>query len=82
MRNTVFGLSLLVMAGCSTEPLVSDFNGSSVKLQTDAFTPLAEAKRMSQAEADRICGKVGKQAEYASSREVPGYVYEHLYLCL
>ena len=83
MRSTLLGLSLLVLAGCSTDPLVSDFNGSSVKLQTDVFMTLAEAKKKTQAEASRICAKVGKQAEYASSRELPGgYVLEHLYLCL
>ncbi len=82
MSRFLTGIAVLAVAGCTADPLVSDFNGSSVKLQTSAFVPLAQAKAQSQAEANRICGKVGKHAEYASSREMPGYVLEHLYLCL
>ena len=72
----------LALTACDATPVVSDFNGSSVKIQTSAFTAVKDARVATQAEADRICGKVGKLAEYASSREVPDYVYEHLYLCL
>jgi len=82
MSRILAGLTVLAVAGCASDPLVSDFNGSSVKLQTSEFMPLAQAKAQSLAEANRICGKVGKHAEYASSREMPGYVLEHLFLCL
>ncbi len=83
MRGIVFVVSVLLVAGCAADPLVSDFNGASVKLQTSVLTPPEEALAASLAEAERICGKVGKRAEYASSRELPGtYAMEHLYLCL
>jgi hypothetical protein len=70
----------LALLGCVTQPIVSDFNGSSVKLQ-EAFggaSPKAETKL----EAGRICGKVGKKAEFASYRNLPDYNTEYLYLCL
>lgn len=75
----IFGL----LAGCTdlqTKPLVSDYNGASVKIQTDMFTP--EPRESTLAEASRICGIGNKRAEYASSRALPNYVHEHLYLCL
>ncbi len=82
MRKISIALAVFLLAGCEADPLVSDFNGHSVKIQTSAFST-ADARPKAQAEADRICGRVGKRAEYASSREVPGtYVYEHLFLCL
>jgi hypothetical protein len=81
MRKISSILFVLGLAGCvETQPIVSDYNGASVKIQTDMFT--AEANAKTQAEADRICKKNGKHAEYASSRSLPDYVYEHLYLCL
>jgi hypothetical protein len=80
MQVKVALVAVFAVAGCVSEPLVSDFNGSSVKLQTDMFT--AKPAETTLAEASRICGKVGKKAEYASSRALPDYNYEHLYLCL
>jgi len=73
-------LSVVALSGCVTTPVVSDFNGSSVKIQ-ESFggrAPSAETK----AEAARICGKVGKKAEGASTRELPNYQTEYLFLCL
>lgn len=80
MRFEMALVAVVAVAGCVSEPLVSDFNGSSVKLQTDMFT--ADPADSTLAEASRICGKVGKTAEYASTRALPDYNYEHLYLCL
>ncbi len=81
MRKIFPVVFLVGLTGCvDSQPIVSDYNGASVKIQTDMFTSKADEK--TQAEADRICGKSGKHAEYASSRSPKDYVYEHLYLCL
>lgn len=82
----VFMLPLvLVVSACEEpEPIVSDFNGSSVRIQqSTVFTPAdADAKDVVE-EARRICARVGKEAEYASSRPGPNSVFhEHLFLCL
>lgn len=82
MKIQIILSSILALSACATAPVVSDFNGSSVKIQTSAFTSVNEAKASSQAEANRICGKVGKHAEYASTSAAANYVSEHLYLCL
>jgi len=82
MKLQIILSSILVLSACDTPPVVSDFNGSSVKIQTSAFTSVKEARTSSQAEASRICGKVGKHAEYASTSAAADYVSEHLYLCL
>ena len=74
-----FALSACVPA----TPVVSDFNGASVKLQTSQLADADLVKVETQAEADRICRQGGKRrAEYASTRNLPDYVSEHLYLCL
>lgn len=70
----------LALAGCVGTPAVSDFNGSSVKIQ-EAFggqTPSAATV----AEAKRICAKVGKNSEPASTRNLPDYQTEYLFLCI
>lgn len=74
-------ICLALLTACAeTKPIVSDYNGASVKIQTDMFTP--NAGESTQAEANRICATNRKRAEYASSRALPEYTYEHLYLCL
>ena len=82
MKLQIILASILILSACDATPVVSDFNGSSVKIQTSALTSVKEARASSQAEANRICGKVGKHAEYASTRAAADYVAEHLYLCL
>ena len=82
MKNNLYLLlpvALLVIAGC-TGPVVSDFNGSSVKIQTYMTTDDEMANAL--AEATRICGMAGKTTEYASTISLPNYTYQHLYLCL
>jgi len=75
----VCGLSACVPA----EPIVSDFNGDSVKIQVSQLSDEAEAGAKSLAEANRICGTRGRKAEYVSTlRDSQNYVSEHLYLCL
>lgn len=72
------------IVGCAEpQALVSDYNGDSVKIQTSAFVPQDDARKMAMAEAQRICSKGHKKrAEYASTRNLPDYNYEHLFLCL
>ncbi len=73
--------AMLALCACvPSNPLVSQYNGDSVNLQTSSFA--TEDKAKVQAEADRICAKGGKRAEYASTRQLPDYILEHLYLCL
>lgn len=69
----------IFLIGCSA-PMVSDFNGSSVKVVEEfgGRNPTPETV----AEATRICGKVGKTVEYASARSLPNYQTEYLFLCL
>lgn len=61
-------------------PVVSDYNGDSVKIQVS--TLMENQATNAQKEADRICAKGGKKAEYASTRTVQDYTAEYLYLCL
>lgn len=76
-------MALPLLSACiPATPVVSDYNGNSVKIQMSALADANEAKANAQAEAERICGKVGKRAEYASTRQLPEYNSEHLYLCL
>jgi hypothetical protein len=76
----VLALPIVVLSACVTAPVVSDYNGASVKLVDYASGKTPE----NQAEATRICKAGGKQrAEYASS-SYNSYTYQsqHLYLCL
>ncbi|MFN3275458.1 MAG: hypothetical protein ACK41U_12360 [Paracoccus sp. (in: a-proteobacteria)] len=76
------GLALLAACAPSTAT-VSDFNGDSVKIQTNSLANAEEAQATAKAEAERICAKGSKKrAEYASTRTLPNYVVEHLFLCL
>jgi hypothetical protein len=73
------------VSGCepiANPPIVSGFNGSSVGIQAAGFFGNEKPTPEHAAEAARICGKVQKNAEYASSRMVSDYQIEHLYLCL
>lgn len=74
-------LTLATLTACAPPPppSVTAFNGDSVELLSvgDQIFPNAQTN----GEADRICSKAGKYAEYASSRPVnEGQM--HLYLCL
>lgn len=73
-----------VLSACSpVEPIVSDYNGASVKIQIPAFALDDDLMARSQAEATRICKESGKsRAEPASKRGLPDYQIELLYLCL
>lgn len=78
MKKSVLLLPMLLL-GC-VAPMVSDFNGSSVKVVED-FGGMKPTQATVD-EAKRICGKVGKASEYASTRNLPNYQTEYLFLCL
>lgn len=93
MKYGVLLVSVLGLAGCvAPAPVVSDFNGDSVKIQVAAITPqdLANNRATADAEALRICRSGGKgRAEYASQTTLPtsnpydlSTTYVLLYLCL
>lgn len=70
----------LALAACVPPPAVTDFNGASVKITQPLGLPAPAAPVI--AEADRICSKAGKRAEFASARPVPVNQTEYLFLCL
>lgn len=86
MKNRYFVAFAIALGGCvagAGTPVVSDYNGASVKLQTSSWESAETTKAKTQAEATRICAKTGKRAEYASTTTNPNtYISEHLYLCL
>lgn len=63
-----------------TPPETVDFNGHSVKIRTSSN--LASDKQAALAQAQNICGKVGKRAEFASTTYVHDLNIQHLYLCI
>lgn len=83
----IFATAAVVSACTPVAPVVSDFNGASVKIQRSTLTSDTEeqAKAKTLAEATRICKAGGKmRAEPASTRVLPGdnYIAEDLFLCL
>lgn len=85
MRTLVLPVCLCALTACVPpgEPIVSDYNGDSVKITM--YNAFGEGARSpaTDAEALRICQKGGKKtAEYASVRQSAEYQVEHLYLCL
>jgi len=78
-------LLALTLAACvpAGEPIVSDYNGDSVKIAMENYFGEGARSEATDAEALRICQKGGKRtAEYASVRQSAEYQVEHLYLCL
>ncbi|MEF3046055.1 hypothetical protein [Pseudotabrizicola sp. L79] len=73
---------LLVSACVPATPIVSDYNGASVKIQISQLANQDEAKASALSEAQRICARTGKRAEPASTRTVADYTSELLFLCL
>ncbi|UXO94030.1 hypothetical protein Pan4_43 [Pseudanabaena phage Pan4] len=73
------------LSACTTTeatPVISGFNGDSVQLQGPGFFGNEKPTDAFLAEANRLCGRRGMKAEYASSRMVADYTLEHLYLCV
>lgn len=84
MRKLALASILLLSACVEPAPAVSEFNGSSVTIQQSTIVTVPNHEQPEIiAEAKRICGKVGKRAEYASTRSAPNAAYaDHLFLCL
>lgn len=84
MKKVIALAAFFPLAACiDPNPTVADYNGDSVKIQTHQMADATKAAAVAQAEANRICSKGSKKrAEYASTRQLPNYVSEHLYLCL
>ena len=70
MKKLVVPALLLCLSGCvPSDPVVSDYNGSSVKIAMTNLAGEGQRSDVTDAEALRICQKGGKRtAEYASSR--------------
>ena len=77
-------LVVVSIAGCveTAPPVVSDFNGDSVKIVQNNYFGEGVRNDQTDAEAARICGKRGLKPEFASVRQLPNYQLEYLYLCL
>jgi hypothetical protein len=75
---------LALVAACVTPPtpIVSDYNGASVKIQAPGFYGSGTPRPEDIAEANRICGTAKKRAEYASTSAAGEYTVNHLFLCL
>lgn len=78
-------LPFIALAACvpAGDPIVSDYNGDSVKIAMNNVFGEGGRSAATDAEALRICQRGGKRiAEYASVRQSGEYQVEHLYLCL
>ena len=85
--RSLLAMTLLALAGCGeltpSEPIVSDYNGDSVRIQQMNILGEGFRSDVTDAEATRICQRGGRQtAEYASYRALPDGNVEHLYLCI
>lgn len=84
MKHAALSLCLLSIALAACAPIAAtSFNGDSVTVQSPNATVDNDVTR----EASRICGTVGKRAEFASSTQgyAPQYMsgaWNHLFLCL
>jgi len=91
MKRTIVLLFGFLLSACATpepvKPLVSDFNGDSVKILIPDTKPRPE----DQAEADRLCKTRGRKAEFTSTTPKAEYIaslgmnvyrYEHLFVCV
>lgn len=85
-RASIAVTGLLLISACApVTPIVSDFNGASVKIQRTTMTSdsVEVAKQKTHDEATRICQSGGKKrAEYASTVQTSDYIVQDLYLCL
>lgn len=72
----------LALMGCvEVEPAISQFNGSSVSVQSPGLHTQAPSADEA-APAVATCAKAGKKAEFASSRMVGSATVEYLFLCV
>jgi hypothetical protein len=87
LSRPLFAVTIVALAGCGeltpSQPIVSDYNGDSVRIQQMNILGEGFRSEVTDAEATRICQRGGRQtAEYASYRALPDGNVEHLYLCI
>ena len=98
MRRAMLIFATVTLGACASpgayKPMVSDFNGDSVKITVPCDLLMKECTKprpQDQAEADRICGTKGKKAEFASTASKNEYLpslnttvyrFEHLFICV
>ena len=82
MKRIALILPLAIAACVPAQPIVSDYNGDSVTIQSSQFANRDQALAAAKEEAGRICAKNGRRAEYASTRVVAEYTNGDLFLCL
>ncbi len=83
MRMAAICVMLLVLPAClPTRAFVTEFNGASVKVTIPIISKPSASTIRADEEAERICKRVRKRAEFASSRILENYSTERLYLCL
>lgn len=83
IRNAFLAIAPIALFACvPVDPVVSDYNGASVKIILPPVATPEQTTAMN-AEATRICKAGGKRrAEGVSKRELPDYRIEYLFLCL
>ena len=75
----VFLAAMLPLAACVIPPpVVSNFNGSSVSIQTPGISPTSPPAADDLALATATCGK---PARFASGRKVADARIEYLFIC-
>ncbi|QPM89360.1 hypothetical protein [Pseudooceanicola algae] len=80
-----FAIIAFTLTACTEPaPVVSDFNGDSVKIQESTLLTGANPEEPEVVnQASRICGTRGRKAEYVSTTYAPNNYYaSHLFLCL
>lgn len=83
MKILALPIVAVALAGCATKPVVSGFNGDSVTVQSSNNGSDPEVL----GQAMGICRSVGRDAIYASSRQIYAPqnllpTFDHLFLCL
>lgn len=86
MRRMIglLGLATLLTACISLDdgPVVTDYTGSTVRIQRPGLPPASGPGPEEIAEANRVCAIDGRRAEIASNRMVADTTTEHLFLCV
>lgn len=73
-----------VLTACveADQPMISDFNGNSVKVVSYPYAANNDPRSPTWQTADAICKRAGKTAQYGSTRVLNAYQGEHTFLCL
>lgn len=85
MKHLLVAATALALAGCGPEQaVVTDFNGHSVRLikTGGGVSTIEKDIPFLNREADSTCRTAGKSgARFASSKILPNYQVEYLFLC-